>query len=87
MVVIRRCLFPLEHHSHASLKKMNLRFCIIGLLSCWYLSPCTCPFGACLCNSAVHATNLDALQDLTVQIAAMFSCSHVRYSFQVFSVF
>ena len=27
----------------------------------------------CLCNSAVHATNLDALQDLTVQNAAMFS--------------
>ena len=41
----------------------------------------------CLCNSAVHATNHDAPQDLTVQDAAMFSCSHVRYCFQVFSFF
>ena len=46
-----------------------------------------CTAAPCLCNSAVHATNHDAPQDLTVQDAAMFSCSHVRYSFQVFSFF
>ena len=44
-----------------------------------------CAVGSvCLCNSAVHATNLDTLPDLTVLNAAMFSCSHVRFCFQVF---
>ena len=44
---------------------------------------CVCMF-VCLCNSAVHATNLAAPQDLTVQDAAMFSCCHV---FNFFSGF
>ena len=66
---------------------MNARMCISGLFTCCCLFPGTCPFGACLCNSAVHAINLAALQDLTVKIAVMFSCGHVRYSLQVFLVF
>ena len=35
----------------------------------------------CLCNSAVHATNHAAPQDLTVQDEAMFSCCHVFSAF------
>ena len=61
-------------------------FLLADLLACFgrALLPLV---SVCLCNSAVHATNHDAPQDLTVQDAAMFSCSHVRYCFQVFSFF
>ena len=62
----------------------ELSVCLHCLSLSASLVPCYRPFGARLCNSAVHATNLDTLQDLTVLNAAMFSCSHVRFCFQVF---
>ena len=81
MIVIQLCLSSLEHRSLASLKKIDMSVCRSGLFSLANLAPCCCPFGACLCNSAVHATNPDASQDLTVQNAAMFLCSHVFFGF------
>ena len=59
----------------------------VSVCLCVCVSVCLCVcVSVCLCV-CVYATNHDAPQDLTVQDAAMFSCSHVRYCFQVFSFF
>ena len=58
-----------------------VRVSFMCLYVCLYVCLCVC---VCVCMCVSLSTNLDTLQDLTVLNAAMFSCSHVRFCFQVF---
>ena len=78
-------IFPGTPELRIASKKIVVRVSIDGLFALSCTLTFICPFGACLCHSAVHATNLAAPQDLTVQDAAMFSCCHVFNFFQVFT--